>query len=126
MNLQNDSGPFILDDATKAKWYRVVFELKKQFGKKPDMNGILFLIGVRELGQTREFAKHEKMDLMHIATCKLLSYEGYYAYEKTDGDGWPHYRMLQRPPFADLLSQENKLRKLVVTYFEENNLLDSN
>ncbi len=50
-----------------TEWY------KKQFGKKPDMNGILFLIGMRELGQLREFAKDEKMDLMHIATCKLLA-----------------------------------------------------
>ncbi len=56
---------FLLDDATKSKWYRIVFDLKKQFGKKPDMNGILFLIGMRELGQLREFAKDEKMDLIN-------------------------------------------------------------
>jgi hypothetical protein len=49
---------FLLDDATKSKWYRIVFDLKKQFGKKPDMNGILFLIGMRELGQLREFANY--------------------------------------------------------------------
>lgn len=117
---------FQLDDKTKGYWYQVVFQLKKQFGKKPDMNGLLFLIGVRELGQVREFAKHEKMDIMHIATCKLLSYEGYYAYESTDADGWPHYRMLKKPQYADLLSQENLLKKLVVTYFLENGLLENN
>lgn len=124
MNTETENIPFVLDDASKAKWYRIVFDLKKQFGKKPDMNGILFLIGVRELGQMREFAKHEKMDLMHIATCKLLSYDGYYAFEHTDADGWPHYRMLKKPPYTDLLSQENRLRKMIVTYFEENGLLD--
>ena len=124
MNTESDNSPYMLDDASKAKWYRIVFDLKKQFGKKPDMNGILFIIGVRELGQMREFAKHEKMDLMHIATCKLLSYEGYYAFEHTDTEGWPHYRMLKKPPYTDLLSQENRLRKMVVNYFEENGLLD--
>ncbi len=115
-----------LDDETKGKWYQVVFSLKKQFGKKPDMNGILFLIGVRELGQMREFAKDEKMDLMHIATCKLLSYEGYYKLESVDEDGWPHYTLVESPPYSDLLSQENRLRKLVVAYFEENDLLNNN
>ncbi len=112
-----------LDDETKGKWYQVVFSLKKQFGKKPDMNGILFLIGVRELGQMREFAKDEKMDLMHIATCKLLSYEGYYVFANIDEDGWPHYKLVENPPYSNLLSQENRLRKLVVNYFEENDLL---
>ena len=33
-----------LNDASKAKWYTIVFDLKKQFGKKPDMNGILYII----------------------------------------------------------------------------------
>jgi hypothetical protein len=115
---------FLLDDATKSKWYRIVFDLKKQFGKKPDMNGILFLIGMRELGQLREFAKDEKMDLMHIATCKLLSYEGYYELQSTDEDGWPHYQMIKALPYADLLSQENRLKKLVVEYYVDNDLFE--
>jgi hypothetical protein len=99
-----------------------VFDLKKQFGKKPDMNGILFLIGMRELGQLREFEKDEKMDLMHIATCKLLSYEGYYKLESIDEEGWPHYQMIKALPYADLLSQENRLKKLVVDYYVDNEL----
>lgn len=115
---------FLLDDATKSKWYRIVFDLKKQFGKKPDLNGILFLIGMRELGQLREFAKDEKMDLMHIATCKLLSYEGYYELQSTDEDGWPHYQMIKALPYADLLSQENRLKKLVVEYYVDNDLFE--
>lgn len=115
---------FTMDDATKGKWYKVVFHLKKQFGKKPNMDAIIFLIGVNEFGQMREFSKEEKMDLMHIATCKLLSYEGYFVYDGKDEEGWPHYTMLKKPPYTDLLSQENLLRKLVVKYYEENNLFE--
>lgn len=115
---------YTMDDSTKAKWYRIVFELKKSFGKKPDMNGILFLVGMRELGEVREFAKQEKMDLMHIATCKLLSYEGYYSFSHTDSEGWPHYNLVSPPPYTDLLGQENRLKSLLVKYFEENGLLD--
>ncbi|MDP1726444.1 MAG: hypothetical protein Q8M15_06640 [Bacteroidota bacterium] len=116
----------ILDDVTKGKWYKVVFSLKKQFGKKPNMDAIIYLIGVNEFGHMREFAKDEKMDLMHIATCKLLSYEGYFVYDGKDEEGWPHYTMLKKPPYTDLLSQENLLRKLVVQYYEENNLFEEN
>jgi len=113
-----------IDDVTKAKWYRIVFELKKQFGKKPDLNGMLFIIGMQELGKTKNFSKQEKTELMHIATCKLLSYEGYYTYSHTDEDGWPHYNLIKKPPFIDLQSQENLIKKLIVQYFTSNNIID--
>jgi hypothetical protein len=38
-----------------------------------DLNAVLFLIGVQELGQhAREFKKDEKVALMHIAICVVL------------------------------------------------------
>ena len=114
----------ILEEYTKLQWYKIIFSLKKILGKKPDMNAIIFLIGVRELGLTREFSKEEKTDLMHIATCKLLSYDGYYEFEKLDEDGWPHYTLANKPPYADLAEQENILKKLIVQYFEESGLID--
>lgn len=88
------------------------------------MNGLLFLIGLREVGKSAVVSKEEKMDLFHVATCKLLSYEGYYTYTHTDAEGWPHYTLERKPPFTDLMSQEMLLRKLVVTYFDENELYE--
>lgn len=114
---------FEMDEPTKMKWYKIIFALKKDFGKKPDMNGLLFLIGVRELGKTREFTKDEKMDLMHIATCALLAIDGYYTLDYYDNDGWPHYTLQKELPYGDLLQQEHFLRKQIVKYFEANNLL---
>jgi len=114
---------FEMDETTKMKWYKIVFALKKDFGKKPDMNGLLFLIGMRELGKTREFTKDEKMDLMHIGTCALMAQDGYYELESYDNEGWPHYVQKKQLPYADLLKQETFLRKLVVRYFEANGLL---
>ncbi|MBW7844573.1 MAG: hypothetical protein H3C45_02790 [Bacteroidia bacterium] len=113
-----------LDEETKLKWYKIIFQLKKQFGKKPDMNGLLYLIGLRELGTSRNMNKEEKMDLFHVATCKLLSYDGYYTYSHTDAEGWPHYTLTRKPEFTDLLGQEILLRKLIVRYFDENELYD--
>ena len=117
-------GLFDMDETTKMKWYKIVFALKKDFGKKPDMNGFLFLIGMRELGKTREFSKDEKMDLMHIATCALLAQDGYYELESYDNEGWPHYKLLKELPYADLLKQETFLRILIVRYFEQNDLIE--
>jgi hypothetical protein len=113
-----------LDELTKMKWYKIVFGLKKQFGKKPDLNGILFLIGMNELGKVKEYSKQEKTELLHIATCKLLSYEGHYKLTHFDKEGWPHYELVSTPPYADLMQQENLLRKLIVAYFEEQNILE--
>lgn len=116
---------FELDEDTRLKWYKIVFGLKKQFEKKPDINGLLFLIGMRELGQNRNFTKDEKMDLMHMATCTLLSYDGYYSYTHTDEDGWQHFEEIKKLPYADLSKQEAFLKKLIVRYFEEEGILET-
>lgn len=109
----------MIDGAEKARWYTLQFKLKKVFGKKPDLTGILYIIGMQELGQTREFSKDEKMDIMHIALCKLLSYDGFYVYQKTDEDGWPHYQLIQKPPYQTIAEQEEFLKKYILRYFDE-------
>jgi hypothetical protein len=121
----NETSIFEMDETTKMKWYKIVFGIKKDFGKKPDMNGLLFLIGMRELGTSRELNKEEKMDLMHIATCALLTLDGYYELIDYDAEGWPHYKQLKQLPHADLLKQEVFLRRLVVNYFEHHELIEA-
>ncbi len=108
-----------IDEETKEKYIQITFSLKKQFRKKPDLNAVLFLIGMRELGALREFTKEEKMDLMHIATCKILSYSGYYQLTALDQDGWPQWELQKPLPAYDLFSQEIFLKKHIVRYFEE-------
>jgi len=89
------------------------------------MEAVLFLIGVQELGQIREkFTKEQKQDLMHVAICKLFSQSGYYEWEKTDDDGWPHFRQLKPMPEMTLTEQENFLKDHILLYFQNHNLLD--
>jgi len=73
----------------KEKWTEVEKMLLERFGKKPDMEGILYLIGINELGDVpeKEFTKEQKQDLMHIATCALLAQSGYYEYDGHDKEG---------------------------------------
>ena len=102
-------------------WASLLASLESIIGKKPkDLNGVLFLIGVQELGMGQKtFSKEEKQDLMHIAICKVLSYSGYYELEGQDKDGWPHWRVLKKLPHFDLLEQEKLLKLHVLEYFEK-------
>lgn len=89
------------------------------------MESILFLIGVRELGTTpQEFKKEEKVDLMHIAICRLLSQSGYYQLSHQDQDGWPHWELIKPLPHTDMFSQVHLLREHVLAYFEEEEIFE--
>jgi hypothetical protein len=111
------------DLQTERDWQALRLELKSVIGAKPkDLNGVLFLIGVQELGQgNRLFSKEEKQDLIHIAICKVLSLAGYYELEGLDEQGWPHWVVTKKLPHFDLLEQEKLLKIQVLDYFEQLN-----
>ncbi len=103
----------------KQHWQQLIERLKEVFGAEPDLQSVLFLIGVQELGfSKRSFSKEEKADLIHIGICRILSEEGYYRYIKTDSDGWPHYEKIKAIPSLSLREQDLLLRKAVLKYFE--------
>ncbi|MDI9860056.1 MULTISPECIES: hypothetical protein [Bacteroidota] len=103
------------------EWDILLDKLERMMEKRPsDLNSVLFLIGVQELGKGhRFFTKEEKQDLMHIAICKVLSFSGIYELEGTDQDGWPHWKLVQPLPFVNLLEQEKLLKAHVIEYFEK-------
>ncbi|MBP7166256.1 MAG: hypothetical protein KBB64_01190 [Bacteroidia bacterium] len=104
----------------KVEWLALVDRLNEQFDADLDLQGIIFLIGVQELGHgPREFSKDEKQDLMHIATCKLLSQFGYYSLKGSDEEGWPHWEIVQKLPVMSLGEQDYLLKQAVIDYFEE-------
>lgn len=110
-----------ISDDLQQRWWNLEAKLVERFGKKPDMETILFLIGVQELGAIKEnFTKEQKQDLMHIAVCSLLSQSGYYEMESVDADGWPHYKQLKVMPDMSMPEQENFLKDHVLLYFEQN------
>ncbi|MBA4851634.1 hypothetical protein [Emticicia sp. BO119] len=109
------------EDKLKENWQTLLQFLKENIGKKPvDLNGVLFVIGVQELGQGKKFfTKEQKQDLMHIAICRVLSYGGYYELEGKDKEGWPHWKLIKPLPNFDLLSQEKLLKHFVIEYFRK-------
>lgn len=111
---------FKKDLSLQKEWVALLYKIKELTGKRPaDLNAVLFLIGVQELGKgNRAFSKEEKQDLMHIAICKVLSLAGYYALEGLDEEGWPHWKLIKKLPKFDLIEQEKLLKIQILEYFQ--------
>ena len=115
--VENIQGP---DDELEESWKATEDKVRRLVGKPVDLNGMLFLIGVQELGRgAQEFTKEEKQDLMHIGTCRVLSSSCYYEIEGLDEEGWPHWKSVRPLPSLKLQEQEDLLRWHVIHYFEE-------
>ena len=106
---------------SKEKWEYIVEKLTEEFSDGEDLNldGIVYLIGVQELGQVgRRFKKDDKINLMHIAICKLLEPYGYYEFDYVDNDGWPHYKTLNQLPNLKPGEQTVLMKEAIIQYFE--------
>lgn len=110
----------LIDSDLQQRWWNLEAKLLGRFGKKPDMEAILFLIGMQETGFVKQkITKEQKQDLMHVAVCTLLSESGYYVMAGKDKDGWPHFKQLKELPAVSLMEQENLLKDHILFYFEQ-------
>ena len=106
---------------TNAKWKILQQKIAQEFDSDiPDLKVILFLIGVQELGKgPGKYSKRQKEELMHIATCRLMSEMGFYELEGLDQDGWPHWKLVKTVPSFAMMEQEMLLKSLAILYFED-------
>lgn len=114
------------DEQLKERWGEVVDMLSNRFaeGDVLDLDSIIYLIGIQELGQLhRKFKKDEKVNLMHIAICRLLEPYGYYQFDFIDDDGWPHYKTLEDLPNLKAGEQTVLMKEAIVGYFLEKELI---
>ena len=108
-------------DDIQLRWWKLEEKLMERFEKKPDVESILFLIGIQELGDIKKkFSKEQKQDLMHIAICTVLSPSGFYELSKVDEEGWPHFNQLKPMPEMLPHEQENFLKDHILLYFQNN------
>ena len=114
------------DEQLKERWETVVKMLSDRFadGEVLDLDAIIYLVGLQELGQLhRKFKKDEKLDLMHIAICRLLEPYGYYEFEYFDEQGWPHYHVLEQLPSLKAGEQSVLMKEAIVHYFLEKEVI---
>ena len=103
----------------EKRWRELMARLSTRFDAPLDLNAIIFLVGVQELGQhAREFKKEEKVNLMHIGICVLLTPFGYYKEMGRDADGWPHFERVNDLPALGPQEQERLMKEALLTYFD--------
>ncbi len=111
----------------KIKWENLKNRLSVDFSDDQiiDLDSIIFLIGLQELGQfQKKFNKQRKMEIIHIAVCKLLSDFGYYKLDFVDNDGWPHYNLIKELPNLKAGEQTILMKKAIINYFIKSNYID--
>ena len=115
------------DEQLKNRWNNVVQILSNQFaeGDILDLDAIIYLIGVQELGQLKQaFKKDEKVNLMHIAICRLLEPYGFYEFDFVDKDGCPHYKIKEELPPLKAGEQSVLMKEAIVNYFLEKEVIE--
>jgi hypothetical protein len=101
------------------KWGDLELSMQQRFGKIPNLEAFLFLIGIQESGQWRKkFTKEQKQDLMHVAVCTLLSSDGHFERSFHDAEGWPHFIALKPVPALSITLQERMLKEHILDYFQ--------
>ena len=109
-----------MDNTLIAEWKKVETFIESRFGELIDEQTILFIIGLQELGKNdRNFTKEEKVDIIHIGLCTVLSRYGYYQFIGKDDDGWPHFKNVKKIPNSiEGEAQKNLLKQAIVDYFD--------
>jgi hypothetical protein len=114
------------DTQLKERWEKLVTILSDQFsqGEDLDLDAIIYLIGVQELGKVHQkYKKDEKLNLMHIAICRLLEPYGFYEFDYFDKEGWPHYKVKEELPPLKAGEQSVLMKEAIVNYFLERELI---
>lgn len=106
-------------------WTKVEEFFAEKFGteKHPAIETILFLIGVQELGSGKQkYTKDDKVNILHIAVCRLLQPYGYFEFSHYDEQGYPHFT--EKEPVPELRPNEQQIlmKKAVIQYFLDEGL----
>ena len=99
------------------KWDELLLKIEKQLNNELSLKGVLYLIGLQELNMLGEkFDRDEKTDVLHVAICKVLTPFGYYAFDRVDKDGWPHWKEVKAISHLDEKKQELLIKKAIIKY----------
>jgi hypothetical protein len=103
----------------EQEWNNVLKTIEKHYKTEPNLEAVLLLIGIQELGKIpAKLSKDQKLDIMHIAVCKLLEPYGFYEYKGKDNDGWPHWERTQKLPAINPAEQQELLKQCIIDYFK--------
>ena len=108
------------DEKLKNRWDDLVVFLSDKFSDSEtlDIEGVLYLVGMQELGQVhRKMRKDDNVNLIHIGICSVLEPYGYYRFDYYDDDGCPHFELLEPLPPLKPGEQSILMKEALVNYF---------
>ncbi len=114
------------DKKLKERWDRLVSILNERFsdGETIDVEGVLYLVGLQELGQIHhKMKKDDNINLIHIGICTVLEPYGYYRFDFYDEEGWPHFELLEALPNLKPGEQSILIKEALVGYFLKRELI---
>lgn len=107
-----------------SDWDTLQHKLKARFDSEMDVDAILFMIGLQELGKPfQRYKKDQKLEIMHVAICTLLEPFGFYEFLGKDEEGWPHWQLKENLPFLDAKQQNNLMISAIVDYFKKEDFI---
>lgn len=113
-----------MEETFESNWNRLRTILKEQYGEELDVQSIVFLIGIQELGHGyKKYNKNQKLDVMHVGVCTLLEPFGFYEYEGKDEEGWPHWKTTEKLPHLKPAQQSAFIKEAIVEYFKKGELI---
>ena len=114
------------DKKLKERWDRLISILNERFsdGETIDVEGVLYLVGLQELGQIHQkMKKDDNINLIHIGICTVLEPYGYYRFDFYDEEGWPHFELLEALPNLKPGEQSILIKEALVGYFLKRELI---
>ena len=114
------------DQKLKQRWENLVVFLSDKFSDREtiDVEGVLYLVGLQELGQVhRKMRKDDNVNLIHIGICSVLEPYGFYRFQYYDDDGWPHFELLEPLPSLKSGEQSILMKEALVTYFLKRDII---
>lgn len=114
-----------MTEAEQWKQVEAFFEKTFDTEKHVSIETMLFLIGVQELGSgSQNYSKDDKLNLVHIAVCRLLEPYGYYQFSHYDDDGFPHFEKKDDLPELKPNEQQVLMKKAIIQYFQDEHLFE--
>ena len=110
----------VRDPKLKERWTQLITQLTEKFSDAEalDVEGVLYLIGVQELGKLdQRFKKDDNVNLIHIGICTVLEPYGYYRFDCYDEEGWPHFELIENLPHLKAGEQSLLMKQAIVEYF---------
>jgi len=109
------------DDGLERRWSELSAQIEARFGRLPDVDAVLFLIGVQSVGRGYEpdLPKERKQSLIMEGSYLALETLGVYARVGMERNGFLIWEKVLELPKLSIDEQEKLLRIGILNYFEE-------